>query len=69
VSPGDDGGRYDLYLMCDDIHTTVAQLERKGVEFARPVSEERWGLTTAIKLPGGGELGLYEPTHPGPPRP
>jgi hypothetical protein len=69
VHPADEGNRYDLYLMCDDIHATVAQLQTRGVELARPVSEERWGLVTAIKLPGGGELGLYEPTHPSPLRP
>ena len=36
----------------------------KGVEFSRPIAEERWGSVTAIVLPGGGELGLYEPKHP-----
>ncbi len=40
----------------------------KGVEFTRPIAEERWGLVTAISLPGGGELGLYEARHPTPPR-
>jgi catechol 2,3-dioxygenase-like lactoylglutathione lyase family enzyme len=59
-----DEGRHELYLMCDDIEATVAELERKGVEFARRVSDEGFGLLTAIKLPGGGELGLYEPRHP-----
>jgi catechol 2,3-dioxygenase-like lactoylglutathione lyase family enzyme len=59
-----DEGRHELYLMCDDIEATVAELERKGVEFARPVSDEGFGLLTAIELPGGGELGLYEPRHP-----
>jgi predicted enzyme related to lactoylglutathione lyase len=54
--------------MCDDIHATVAELEAKGAEFSRPIHEERWGLVTAIKLPGGAELGLYEPRHPLPPR-
>jgi predicted enzyme related to lactoylglutathione lyase len=57
----------ELYLMCDDIRATMAELEAKGVEFVRPIAEERWGLVTAIKLPGGGELGLYEPRHPTPP--
>ena len=52
--------------MCDDIHATVAELEAKGVEFSRPIAEERWGSVTAIALPGGGELGLYEPKHPTP---
>ena len=57
-----------LYLMCDDIEATTADLQAEGVELARPVSDEGWGLVTAIVLPGGGELGLYEPRHPVPPR-
>jgi len=65
--PADGAGRHELYLMCDDIRATVAELEAKGVEFSRPIDEERWGLVTAIKLPGGVELGLYEPKHPRPP--
>jgi catechol 2,3-dioxygenase-like lactoylglutathione lyase family enzyme len=64
--PSDDGGRHELYLMCDDINATVAELEGKGVELARPVSDEGFGLLTALVLPGGGELGLYEPRHPVP---
>ena len=66
--PSEDPGAAELYLMCDDIGATVAQLAAKGVEPARPVSDEGWGLVTAIRLPGGGELGLYEPRHPVPPR-
>jgi hypothetical protein len=31
-----------------------------------PISDKRFGLITAIKLPGGGELALYEPKHPSP---
>lgn len=65
--PTDGAGHHELYLMCDDIHATVAELEAKGVEFSRPIAEERWGSVTAIALPGGGELGLYEPKHPSPP--
>lgn len=62
--PGEGPGRHELYLMCDDIETTVRDLEHKGVELARPVSDEGFGLVTAIRMPGGGELGLYEPRHP-----
>jgi hypothetical protein len=54
--------------MCDDIHATVAELERKGAEISRPIGEEPWGLVTAIRLPDGGELGLHEPRHPSPAR-
>ena len=66
--PADRPGSHELYLMCDDIEATVAELLGKGVEITRPVADEGWGRVTAIALPGGGELGLYEPRHPLPPR-
>jgi catechol 2,3-dioxygenase-like lactoylglutathione lyase family enzyme len=61
-------GRQELYLMCDDLQETVQELEAKGVELSRPIHEERWGIVTAIRLHDGGELALYEPKHPLPPR-
>ena len=64
--PADEGGRHELYLMCDDVDATVEQLKTKGVEFTRPISDEGFGLMTEMRLPGGGELGLYEPRHPSP---
>jgi len=66
VHPADESGTTQLYLMCDDVQATIAELREKGVDVLRPVSDERWGLVTAIALPGGGELGLYEPRHPSP---
>jgi catechol 2,3-dioxygenase-like lactoylglutathione lyase family enzyme len=66
--PAAEAGGHELYLTCDDIGATVAALEAKRVELARPVRDVGWGRLTAIALPGGGELGLYEPRHPGPPR-
>lgn len=63
IHPTDGQSAHELFLMCDDVKATIAELTAKGVEFT-PVSEERWGLRTALKLPGGGELGLYEPRHP-----
>ena len=64
--PTEGAGACELYLMCDDIGSTVDELAAKGVSFTRPIAEERWGSVTAIALPGGGELGLYEPKHPRP---
>jgi catechol 2,3-dioxygenase-like lactoylglutathione lyase family enzyme len=64
--PHETGGRHELFLMCDDVRTTVAELEAGGVEIIRDVTEQSFGLMTAIRLPGGGELGLYEPRHASP---
>jgi catechol 2,3-dioxygenase-like lactoylglutathione lyase family enzyme len=61
--PDEHGGRHELYLMCDDVNATVAELKAKGVEFTAGISDQGWGLLTSMKLPGGGELGLYEPRH------
>lgn len=61
-----EGNAHELYLMCDDIEATVAELQGKGVEFTTPVSDEGWGLLTRLRVPGAGELGLYEPRHPRP---
>jgi catechol 2,3-dioxygenase-like lactoylglutathione lyase family enzyme len=58
-----DAPSHELYLMCDDVNATVDELTGKGVSCA-PVSDEGWGLLTSIRLPGGGDLGLYEPRHP-----
>lgn len=62
----DDSGRHELYLMCDDVEATVADLEAKGVEFVAPISDAGFGRMTRMAVPGGGELGLYEPAHPSP---
>jgi catechol 2,3-dioxygenase-like lactoylglutathione lyase family enzyme len=67
VHPTGEAPHHELYLMCDDIHATVEELKRKGVEFSQEITEQRWGLTTSLRFPGGGELGLYEPRHPRPP--
>lgn len=58
--------RHELYLMCDDVHKTVDELKRKGVEFTRPILTQPWGLLTTLRVPGAGELGLYQPRHPVP---
>ena len=50
--------------MCDDLELTMTDLETKGVHFTHPVSEERWRRLTRFRLPGGGEVGMYEPRHP-----
>jgi catechol 2,3-dioxygenase-like lactoylglutathione lyase family enzyme len=59
-------GRHQLYLMCDDVAVTVQALKGKGVEFTQPIKDVGWGRLTAMKLPGGSELYLYEPRHPSP---
>ena len=62
VHPADES-RNELYLLCDDLDATVKALAAKGVELARPITQQSWGRLTAIRLPDGSELGLYQPSH------
>jgi catechol 2,3-dioxygenase-like lactoylglutathione lyase family enzyme len=63
VHPADGAPAHELYLMCDDLDATLAELAGKGASF-NAVTEARWGRLTKLRLPSGGELGLYEPHHP-----
>jgi catechol 2,3-dioxygenase-like lactoylglutathione lyase family enzyme len=63
VHPAGENGRHELYFMCDDLEAEMAELGKKGVECSE-VHKERWGSITKIRLPGGGEVGLYQPAHP-----
>ena len=59
-----NGGKHELYLICDDIEKTMAELQAKGVEFTGPAEDQGWGLLTSLRVPGGGELGIYQVKHP-----
>lgn len=52
-----------LYLMCEDVRATVQSLRAQKVA-CREIQKAEWGLYTSLRLPSGGELGLYQPTHP-----
>lgn len=62
-SPQPGSASCQLFLMCDDIGQTMAELTAKGALFTAPVTQASWGMLTSIQIPGGGEIGLYEPRH------
>jgi predicted enzyme related to lactoylglutathione lyase len=59
----ESGTRHLISLMCDDIHSTMAELRAKGIEFEGEPVDEGYGITVLMKLPGGAEVMLYEPRH------
>ena len=63
VHPAEENDRPELYFVCDDLKAEISELEKKGVPCSE-VQEARWGSVTKIRLPGGGEAGLYQPKHP-----
>jgi len=62
VHPSDKSGTQEVYFMCDDLKAEMASLANKNVECSE-VQEARWGSITKMRLPGGGEVGLYQPKH------
>jgi predicted enzyme related to lactoylglutathione lyase len=55
---------HEISLVCDDVQQTVTQLSAKGAEFTRGIRDDGFGLTTTLKVPGAGEMMLYQPKHP-----
>jgi hypothetical protein len=56
---------HELYFMCDNVEQFIQEMTARGVTCSE-VSVERWGRITRLTLPGGGTLGVYQPTHPSP---
>jgi hypothetical protein len=63
VHPAEASEGQELYFMCDDLQAEIASLGSKGVRCSE-VKEARWGSIAMIGLPGGSEIGLYQPKHP-----
>jgi hypothetical protein len=63
IHPTENEVSHELYLMCDDMQSTLANLKRKAVEYTAP-RDVGWGVLTTIAVPGAGNIGLYQPKHP-----
>jgi catechol 2,3-dioxygenase-like lactoylglutathione lyase family enzyme len=63
VHPSDGRTRHELWLICDDLDTTVGELRARGIEFEGEPAEEDFGTWVRLRLPGGVKVPLYEPKH------
>lgn len=54
----------ELFLLCDDVDATVAELRAKGVEFEGEITDQGWGRFITMLVPGAGKMGLYQPARP-----
>jgi hypothetical protein len=61
--PAAENDRHELYFMCEDLEAERKRLAQNNVECST-VQEERWGSIIKIRLPGGGQVGVYQPKHP-----
>ncbi len=60
---GPTSGQHQLYLMCDDIEATLADLAAKGVDVGA-VTDAGFGRVASFQVPGAGQMEIYEPRHP-----
>lgn len=60
--PSEKNDVHELYLMCENVDAVVTQLKEHGIA-CDEVQDQGWGRVTALTLPGGGKLGVYEPRH------
>lgn len=63
VHPADGPPSTELFLMCEDLTATLAELAGRGVTPVREPQVAAWGVVTAVRLPSGVELGIYQPRH------
>jgi len=62
VHPSEKNDVHELYLMCEDVEAFVAAMKKREVACG-PVQDQGWGRLTTLTLPGGGQLGVYQPRH------
>jgi len=60
---GHRSGTPHISFYCDDVQQTVAELQKRGVEFTSPITNEGWGLVTRFRMPGDFEVMLYQPQY------
>ena len=59
---GGGAGKHELYLICEDVQAFVAEMAERKIA-CDPVAERGWGSVTAVVLPSGLKLGVYESHH------
>jgi len=62
IHPADENGKQEFYLITDDIHLFVKEMNEHKVNCTE-VETHRWGLLTHLTLPSGSKLDVYEPKH------
>jgi hypothetical protein len=60
--PSPENNKHELFLTCDDIEAFILEMAKHKI-LCSPVQNQRWGSVTYLTLPGGGSLGIYQPSH------
>jgi len=58
-----ESGTANISFYCDDIETTVRELQARGVEFADSIEDHGYGFVTHFRVPGNFTIQLYQPKY------
>jgi hypothetical protein len=67
IHPDQESGRHEIYFLCEDVDAFVAAMAGREIA-CTPVQEVGWGRLTRLTLPGGGQVGVYQPLYERPPQ-
>ena len=65
VHPSETDDTHEIYLMCRNIQSFVRQMDKKKIPCSK-IQDRGWGQLVQLTLPGGGQLGVYQPRHKSP---
>jgi len=65
VHPSSTDDFHEIYLMCRNIQSFVRQMDKKKIPCSK-IQDRGWGQLVQLTLPGGGQLGVYQPRHKSP---
>ena len=68
LMPDAEGGKHEMYFMCEDIESFTADMAARGVACSG-IDDQGWGMLARVTLPSGLEVGVYEPRHARPGNP
>ncbi len=60
--PHEKNNVHEIFLTCNNIEEFVREMKKAGIK-STAIQQQGWGSISYISLPGGGELGIYEPRH------
>ncbi len=62
VHPSEKNDIQEIYLQFEDVQEFVQEMLHQKIN-CDPIQNRNWGLITWLTLPGGGKLGVYQPSH------
>ncbi len=63
IHPSGGAVHHEVHFQVEDVEAARAKLAELGLESPEP-QDLGYGLVSGFKLPGGSDIGFYQPRHP-----